>query len=244
MQISRAEDELRYDAVLENLLKNADAHIRTRAALAAGRIGDEKAITALTNLLENDKDETVQTMAAFAIGEIESIKGADAILKVLKNTQTSSETRARAVEAAGKIAAANAKDEKSKMLGEAILNALNFENTKRSGPFDDVIELGLTAVLRARPAEAEKTLVRFLDAYTPKIRADALNALTRLRAKNANEQARKLLTNRRGRNRPRKRRQSSRRGGRQRFFRFAFKLRYFTDKDSRVESQRFAPSEI
>ncbi len=193
VQISRAEDELRYDNVLEDLLKNADAHIRTRAALAAGRIGDEKAIPALAGLLENDRDEIVQTMAAFSIGEIESITAADVILKVLGDTKFSSETRARAVEAAGKIAAANARDEKSKALGEAILRTLNFENTKRSAPFENVVELGLTAALRARPENAEKTLVKFLDAYTPKIRANALNALTRLRAKNANEQARKLL---------------------------------------------------
>ena len=59
-------------------------------------------------------------MAAFAIGEIESIEGADAILNFL-NKDFNDRISARAVEAAGKIAAANAKDEKSKSLGEAIL---------------------------------------------------------------------------------------------------------------------------
>ena len=46
----------------------------------------------------------------------------------------SDKIRARAVEAAGKIAAANAKDEKSKALGEAILEALECrksENARR-----------------------------------------------------------------------------------------------------------------
>ncbi|CAN5704314.1 hypothetical protein BH20ACI4_BH20ACI4_19790 [soil metagenome] len=193
VQISRAEDELRYDKVLEDLMKNSNAEIRRRAALAGGRIGNEAAIPALTNLLENDKDENVKETAAFAIGEIESIKGADAILKVLNNLKNNPSIRARAVEAAGKIAAANAKDEKSKALGEAILQNLTFENEKRSAPFENVIELGLTAVLRARPAEAEQTLVKFIEAYTPQIRANALNTLTRLRAKNANKQARELL---------------------------------------------------
>ncbi len=193
VKISRAEDELRFDKTLEDLMKNSDAKVRTRAALAAGRIGNEAAIPPLINLLENDKDINVRAMAAFSIGEIESIKGAEAILKVLQNTDLHDAIRARAVEAAGKIAAANAKDEKSKALGEAILAVLSFENRKRSGPYLNVIELGLTAALRARPADAEKILVEYTDAYTPNIRANALNALTRLRAKNANEQARKLL---------------------------------------------------
>ena len=55
------------------------------------------------------------------------------------------------------------------------------------------MELGLTAVLRARPADAEKIVVKFTRGYTPQIRANALNTLARLRAKNANEQARELL---------------------------------------------------
>ncbi len=192
VQISRAEDELRFDKTLEDLMKNTDAKIRIRAALAAGRIGNAAAISALAELLENDKEENVRTMAAFAVGEIESIEGADVILKVL-NSKNSPTIRARAVEAAGKIAAANAKDEKSKALGAAILDTINFENSKRSAPDFTIIELGLTAVLRARPENGEKTVVEFITAYTPNIRATALNTLTRLRAKNANEQTRKLL---------------------------------------------------
>ena len=193
VQIVKAEDELRFDKTLEDLMKSPDAHIRTRAALASGRIGNEAAIPALVNLLEKDKDTDVQAMAAFALGEIESIKAADAILTILKDTKINESIRARAIEAAGKIAAANPKDEKAKLLGEAILQVLIFEDTKRSGPYEKVIEYGLTAVLRARPAEAEKTIIAFTNAYTPQIRANALNTLTRLRAKNANEIARKLL---------------------------------------------------
>ncbi len=195
VQISRAEDELRYDKFLEDLMKNADTHIRTRAALAAGRIGDEAAIPALANLLENDREENVRVMAAFALGETELIKAADAILGVLNNSKSNPNIRARAIEAAGKIASANAKDEKAKNLGEAILATLDFEDRKRSGPFLNVIEFGLTAVLRSRPETAEKVLVKFTRAYTPQIRANALNALARLRAKNAGKQSRELLQN-------------------------------------------------
>src|SRR5688500_8562978 len=96
-QISKAEDELRYDAGLENLMKDAAAQVRTRAALAAGRIGDEDAIPALANLLQKDKDVKARAMAAFALGEIESIKAADAILSGLKNNENADAVRARAI---------------------------------------------------------------------------------------------------------------------------------------------------
>lgn len=193
IQIMKAEDELRFDKVLENLLKSPNPTERARAALAAGRIGDEKAIPFLVEMIEKERSENAFETAVFALGEIESIAGADAVLKILNNLKNPTSIRARAIEAAGKIAAANAKDEKAKILGAAILENLEFENKKRSGPFMDVIEFGLTAVLRARPADAEKTVVEYTRAYTPQIRANALNTLARLRAKNANENARELL---------------------------------------------------
>ena len=193
VQIVRAEDERRYDKTLEDLIKNANAKIRTRAALAAGRIGDEKAIPALANLLENDKDAEVRTMAAFALGEIESIKAADAILKVLSDTKNPDAIRARATEAAGKIAAANAKDEKSKDLGKAILDNLEFEDARRSKPSREVVLLGLTAVLRARPEKGDLVTAKFLTFADARIRTDAANTLTRLRAKNANDALRIML---------------------------------------------------
>ena len=84
VQIVKAEDERRYDAVLENLMKSPNAAVRERAALAAGRIGDERAVPALVNLLRNDSSESVRTVAAFALGETESIEAADAVLNALK----------------------------------------------------------------------------------------------------------------------------------------------------------------
>lgn len=194
VQIVKAEDERRYDNVLENLMKSANAKIRVRSALAAGRIGNDAAIPALAALLENDKDTEVRTMAAFALGEIESIKAADAILKVLNDTKNTDSVRARAVEAAGKIASANAKDEKSKELGKAILETLEFENGRVGAKSRDVILLGLTAVLRARPAEGDLMTAKFLTYSDERIRIDAGNTLTRLRAKNANDSLRAMLT--------------------------------------------------
>jgi cyclophilin family peptidyl-prolyl cis-trans isomerase/HEAT repeat protein len=193
VNIVKAEDERRYDATLENLLKNQDAKIRVRASLAAGRIGDERAVLPLVELLEKDSSVEVRTMALFALGEIESLKGADAIVKVLADTKTDGSLRARAIEAAGKIAAANAKDEPSKVLGEAILDALDYEDKRRSKPNTEAILLGLTAVLRARPEEGDFVAAKFLTYMNARIRSDAANTLSRLRAKNANEQLRAML---------------------------------------------------
>ena len=193
VQIVKAEDERRYDTVLENLLKNQNAKIRSRAALAAGRIGNDAAIAALTNLLEKDSSQEVRAMAAFALGEIESVKAADAILKVLDERKNADSVRARAVEAAGKIAAANAKDEKAKDLGEAILENLEFEDERGKSQNRDVVLLGLTAVLRARPEKGNSVTAKFLTSPDERIRIDAGNTLTRLRAKNANDELRKML---------------------------------------------------
>src|SRR6267378_2757739 len=83
LRIIRAEDQRRWDDNLKSLLSDKDPKVRKRAALAAGRIGDERAVPALIELLKGDADNDVRQMAAFAIGEIESPAGADALLEVL-----------------------------------------------------------------------------------------------------------------------------------------------------------------
>ena len=193
VQIVRAEDERRYDKTLENLLLSPDAQIRARAALAVGRIGDERSIPALADLLDKDSD-TVREMAAFAVGEIESAKGADIILKTLENEKNSAAVRARSLEAAGKIGAAIATADKKKSdeLGEAILEAIEFERSQAK-PDKQLILLGLTAILRTRPAKGDFIASKFLTSPDAQIRADAANTLARLRAKSYNEALRAML---------------------------------------------------
>ncbi|MGI8787460.1 MAG: peptidylprolyl isomerase [Pyrinomonadaceae bacterium] len=191
MQIVRAEDERRYDKTLEDLMKNANESIRARAALAAGRIGDERAVPTLINLLENDSD-AVRAMAAFALGEIESAKASDSILKIFKLPQTNLAVRARLVEAAGKIAAANPKDEKSPILGDAILNVLDAEANKSKAD-RLTVTLGLTAILRAKPEDGDSVAAKFLTNLDARIRGDAANTLSRIKAKNADEKLRAML---------------------------------------------------
>src|SRR5690349_24793208 len=84
--ITKAEDERRWDDDLRNLFANSNSAIRKRAALAAGRIGNEDSIAALINLMQQDQDPGVRGMAAFAIGEVESDTGANALVAVLRDT--------------------------------------------------------------------------------------------------------------------------------------------------------------
>jgi cyclophilin family peptidyl-prolyl cis-trans isomerase/HEAT repeat protein len=195
--ITRAEDERRWDNDLSALFSSPNAAIRKRALLAAGRIGDERSVAALKKVMEEDTDPSVRAMAAFALGEVESEAAADALIAVLKNTNQAEELRARAVEALGKIAAALPREKqeaRQKELGAAIVEALKFEAGRRSAPSQTVILFGLTAALRSRPADAGPTIARFLTYSNARVRADAANALQRLRLKDGNEQLRKLLT--------------------------------------------------
>lgn len=186
--IVKAEDARRYDRDIEKFLTGKYSEkIVARALLAAGRIGDESALPRIVELLQNGSPN-VRTMAAFAIGEIESTKGADAILSTLGSASPDT-VRGRAVEAAGKIAAANAKDPKAQQLGKLILETLKDPRASTA-----THRLALTAALRARPAGADDVVRTFLAHSDPAVVADALNTLARLRAKNANRDARDLLS--------------------------------------------------
>jgi len=133
LRITKAEDERRWDDDLRKLFSSPDAAIRERAALAAGRIGNEDSVAALAKLLEQDKDASVRSMAAFAIGEVESETGANALIGVLKNTNEDEAVRARAMEALRKIAAALPREQETRQreLGAAILDALKVEAERR-----------------------------------------------------------------------------------------------------------------
>jgi cyclophilin family peptidyl-prolyl cis-trans isomerase/HEAT repeat protein len=192
-RIVQAEDERRWDDVLRALLSNRNAAIRKRAALAAGRIGNEDSIPSLTTLMKNDADPNVRAMAAFALGEVESVSAAEALIQVVKDNKEQGELRARALEALGKIAAALPQEQQARQreLGAVIRDALEVEAT-RSGNQLTVL-LGVTAALRSRPANAGPTLAKFLSSPDARVRSDAANALARLRLKDGNEQLRRLV---------------------------------------------------
>ena len=196
--ITQAEDERRWSDELMQLLSHQSPVVRKRAALAAGRIGDEGAVSSLIHVLEHDSDKSVRARAAFALGEIEAESGANALIAVLKNTSAPPEIRSRAIEGLGKIAAALPREQETRQreIGAAILDALKFELDRpiRGMPDTTVPLLGLTAALRARPADAGPTIARFLSNSNPRVRTDAANALARMRLKDGLEQLRKLTS--------------------------------------------------
>jgi cyclophilin family peptidyl-prolyl cis-trans isomerase/HEAT repeat protein len=194
LRIVRAEDERRWDDDLRSLFTARNANVRARAALAAGRIGNEEAVADLISLLQKDDEPEVRAMAAFALGEIESPLAADALVSVLKDNRNT-EVHARALEALGKVTAALPKENepRAKELAAVVLDTLSFENRKRSRPDDLVVLLGLTAVLRAKPTNAGPVLVPFLHYSNPRIRADAANTLARLKLKDGDNELRELL---------------------------------------------------
>lgn len=203
LQIIRAEDERRWDDKLQSLLAHPDANVRKRVALAAGRIGDGRAAVTLDEMLLQDRDPEVRKMVAFALGEMETLSGAFAVISVLKDPYKPG--RAQAIEALGKITAAFAaraptppkpgvaEDRRLIDFNIALLEALSFEDDRRAKSDRQTILLGLTAVLGAKPEGAGPVVKRFLDYPDARIVADALNTLTRLRLKDGNEDARKLL---------------------------------------------------
>ena len=208
LRITQAEDERRWDDQLGALLQHRDAAVRKRAALAVGRVGDERSVPALTALLK-DPDADVRAMAAFALGEVESPAGADALVAIIRSGERG-ELRARALEALGKIAGALPAEQQARQreLGAVVREALEVEaqhgiaasasgRTSASdvAPASDrlTILLGLTAALRSKPAGAGPTIAKFLSSADGRVRSDAANALARLRLKDGNEQLRKLL---------------------------------------------------
>jgi len=203
LRIVRAEDERRWDNDLRDLFRARNANVRSRAALAAGRIGNEAAVADLIELLRHDDETKVRAMAAFALGEIESPLAADVLITFLRG-RGGELVEARAIEALGKIVAALPKEQeaRAKQLAEEILSVLGIEMIRQSLEFElrrsDAPKpltnlLRLTAVLRAKPADAGEVVAKFLYYSDPRIRADAANTLARLKLKDGNAQLRKLL---------------------------------------------------
>ncbi|HUF03278.1 MAG TPA: peptidylprolyl isomerase [Aridibacter sp.] len=192
LEIIKAEDSRTAGPSLFALLTDKRPEVRERAALALGRIGEDASVAAVEKLLA-DPSGDVAAMAAFALGEIESPNAAASILSVLKNEKTTDKLRAAAVEAAGKIAAANSSDASSKQLGEAILDTLEKESLKGEARSKEVILAGLTAALRASAENTDFVVAKFFTDKDARVRADAANAYARVRGKSSNKQLRTML---------------------------------------------------
>ncbi len=103
--ILRLEDRRDFGAELIAFLASNDPATRGRAAIAAGRIGDARAIDPLAALL-HDRDPIVRAKAAFALGEIEDSAAAIPLALLLRgNGEREPHVRALAVEGLGKLRA-------------------------------------------------------------------------------------------------------------------------------------------
>ncbi|HMT06928.1 MAG TPA: peptidylprolyl isomerase [Pyrinomonadaceae bacterium] len=187
IQILKAEDARNWNPSLESLLKSQNPAIRERAALAAGRIGDKRAIPALSAMaMESENLGKVISTVVFALGEIEATEGGATVLDIIKAesgfSQRDGMLLSRAVEAAGKIVAANAKDESLKDLKAAIIRVIEDE-LKSPSPKREVLLAASTVVVRARPEGGDAAVIKMLSSDDNGVRADALNTLVRLRAK-------------------------------------------------------------
>ena len=83
------------------LMRDPEARVRRRAALAAGRVGLPEAIEPLSDLLASDEDPEVRQMAAFALGLIGDPAARPALQAAL--AQPAALVQGRAAEALGQI---------------------------------------------------------------------------------------------------------------------------------------------
>src|SRR5262245_24400329 len=84
IRIIQLEDERNLNGdELTGLLKHQTPAVRSRAALAIGRIGDKRGTAPLIEMLRKDEDAQARAMAAFALGEIEDAGAANALLEVV-----------------------------------------------------------------------------------------------------------------------------------------------------------------
>ncbi len=86
---------------LVRLMKDTEARVRWRAALAAGRVGLPEAIEPLSALLAGDEDPEVRQMAAFALGLIGDPAARPTLQAAL--TQPNALVQGRAAEALGQL---------------------------------------------------------------------------------------------------------------------------------------------
>jgi len=186
-RIIQLEDERHLNGdELKKLLKHSSPKVRERAALAIGRIGDKRGTDALIELLQSEKDEAVRAIAAFALGEMEDAAAVPALIAILEPGKFSLSERARPAEALGKIASVPANVE---ALGKATIEQINTRLIEQlPGPeatlnADKKLLAGLTitALMRVRQTTSVKPLTEQLKSSYADIRAEAANALARIR---------------------------------------------------------------
>jgi len=182
------------DGELEALLQHKRPEVRYRVALAIGRIGDKRGTAALLKALDAATTSRMRIITVFALGEIEDTKAAQALLSVLEKKTEAVEVRARAAEALGKIVSfqppgQNAGPANADLLGKVLVEKINqvliaqlpAPNTALTPSNKLLASLTITALMRVRLPSSVTPLTKQLESRDADIRAEAGNALMRLR---------------------------------------------------------------
>src|SRR5262247_887179 len=187
IRIIQLEDERNLNGdELTGMLKHSSPAVRGRAALAIGRIGDKRGTTPLIDALRKEENVGVRGLAAFALGEIEDAGAVNALLEVVNSSKESPVAQVFAVEALGKITSIQANAEK---LGQSTLDAINQSLVKRLPAVGGALSpdqkllssLTIAALMRIRNPASVEPLAQELKSTDADIRAQAANALARLR---------------------------------------------------------------
>ncbi len=171
---------------LEALLQHKLPDVRSRAALAIGRIGDKRGTDALLKALEAAKTVRLRAMIVFALGEMEDAKAAQALLKLLEPKTEAVEVRARTAEALGKIVSIQANadalgKESVEKINHALIAQLPAPNAAVTPRHKLLASLTITALMRVRLPSSVAPLTNQLQSRDADLRAEAGNALFRLR---------------------------------------------------------------
>ncbi len=171
---------------LAALLQHKLPEVRSRAALAIGRIGDKGGTAALLKALDAATTNRLRLIIVFALGEMEDMKAAQALLNVLEKKTETVEVRARAAEALGKIASLQANadalgKEFVEKINQALIAQLPAPNAVLTPSHKLLASLTITALMRVRLPSSVAPLTQQLQARDADLRAEAGNALMRLR---------------------------------------------------------------
>ena len=171
---------------LEKLLNHQSPEVRYRAALAIGRIGDKRGTDALLKALEATTTIRLRSITVFALGEIEDAKAMQAMMDLLERKTETAEVRARAAEALGKIADTQVHrdafdKEKLEKINQLLIAQLPDPSVTLLPGKKLLASLTITALTRVRQPSCVEPLTKQLKSRDADIRAEAANALFRLR---------------------------------------------------------------
>jgi cyclophilin family peptidyl-prolyl cis-trans isomerase len=167
---------------LLNLLKDRRPMVRERVALALGRIGDRRATRGLIELLAQEPVEPVRSMAAFALGENDDTQAIPALLNALDQKDQKLAVNIRIVEALGKLGSLQPVEEAIRaQISEQLIRRLPGFAEARETDRKLGVRLAITSLMRLRSPASVVILSHQLQSPHAEIRADAANALFRLR---------------------------------------------------------------